>query len=218
MWPGDEIKKYTNNISSLAQHATLLATDGSGGPYASAVLRQVTSAVAVVATHQDLNGNTIVEDVAVQGSQVPGAQTVPRAELHAAIQAAQLAPTGAVVLSDSQYTVQGARHFDPQRLITSSNGDLWEWLAEARVNKTVDIHKVRAHAEADVLAGRLPTVHYLHNSVADAMADSTAEILPPPTTSRRQMSCGPTWLTLLPFAWPTLRRRSSSTDPLQIGT
>ena len=130
-------------------------------------------------------GNVVVDEVAVQGSQVPGAQTVPRAELHAAIQAAQLAPTGAVILSDSQYTVQGSRHFDPHRLITSSNGDLWEWLAEARVNKTVDIHKVRAHAEAEVLAGRLPTVHYLHNSVADAMADSTAELLAPHDLGRQ---------------------------------
>jgi ribonuclease HI len=165
----------TQGFTTTAATSPTLATDGSGGPAYQAHSRRVTAAVAAV--NFDAAGLE-VRDVHFQASDIPGRQTVPRAELFALILAKSAASTSSPtkVQCDSAYSVKGAQAYDTERLNSSYNGDLWAKYASI-ANSTVRVDKVPAHAEKQTLAGHLPAASYIRNAVADAAADAAADLL-----------------------------------------
>ena len=107
----------------------------------------------------------------------PGRSTVPRTELWAATAGLSHCAEGAAmrVIPDARYVMhgQGPPHRRRQ-LHNGANGDLWKafdaTVADRRL--TLDLEKVRAHAEELVLTGRMPLQRYLGNALADALRPS----------------------------------------------
>ena len=109
-----------------------------------------------------------------------GPQTVPRAELWAAICANRIVSQSDSAeqwtYCDSSYTVKGINNESQEGLLKGSNGDLWkiqsdEWRPNHR------IAKIKAHAEEQVMEGVMDAESYLLNAVADASADACADAL-----------------------------------------
>ena len=144
--------------------------------------RRVTAAVAVVKIEEkekDGAKQMQIKSLDIKATDVPGKQTVPRAELWAALQAKHAIGEGqsATIWSDSAYVVRGGQAYDPEQLHSSYNGDLWQQWDFTNQDAKVGIDKVRAHGEHQVLAGMLDIELYLHNAWADAAADAAADIL-----------------------------------------
>ena len=83
------------------------------------------------------------------GGQVPGKQTVPRAELWAAIQVTAAADeTIEIDIGiDASYVTKGVLNMD--KLSCGNNGDLWSILARpvgGRLGRTL-FHKIPSHTE-----------------------------------------------------------------------
>ena len=129
-----------------------------------------------------------VDAIAVANSEVPGEQTLPRAEFWADIMANRLNQNhkiqpaeGRTNLIDALYVVRGAQKESEDRLLEGANDDLWQIrdderaCQDRRLNRAAE--KVKAHAQRPVLEGRLDPEKYLRNVVADAAADSYASRL-----------------------------------------
>ena len=107
---------------------------------------------------------------------VPGSvQSVPRAELYAAIQALKAAESPNITLfSDCKYFVDYSEK-EPSLLRTVANGDLWDEFLKLSVNKNVNVVKVKAHCTLeDVRNGVIQWEHYVGNSYADTLAGEGA--------------------------------------------
>lgn len=114
--------------------------------------------------------------------EVPGAQTVPRAELWAAVQVRRHMSGAALpawtLRPDATYVhlpLAGQR--DRQRLRTGGNGDLWQHLdiVEAECAGSWKSVKVAAHADlADIAAGRGKVADVVTNHLADSAARAAA--------------------------------------------
>ncbi len=83
----DELTKLeTDNFARLSAGPALTATDGSGGPASVPRATQRCGAGAAAIRAAEPPGEPVqIEEVALAASEVPGAQTVPRAELLADI-------------------------------------------------------------------------------------------------------------------------------------
>ena len=107
---------------------------------------------------------------------LPGpTQTVPRAELYAAIQALEVAELPEVTLfSDCKYFVDYSSK-EPSLLRSAANGDLWDDYLKLTEHRTVNVVKVKAHCTIeDVRNGIIQWEHYIGNSYADVLAGEGA--------------------------------------------
>ena len=98
---------------------------------------------------------------------MPGAHSVPRAELIALVWAVEAAPDGLEARSDCQYVVRGARRLQEGAagvLMEGRHGDLWQ---------PVRVRWVPSHRKLlEVPASKI--VHVLANDVADTLAKPAA--------------------------------------------
>ncbi len=112
---------------------------------------------------------------------MPGAQTVPRAELWAACMVAEMIPNGngATIKADADYVVKGmSEHPRQAKLRRGRNGGLWSRLLDGLASRssTLEATKVKAHIDpADAIRGKGDVADYLGNHVADAAAGAVAE-------------------------------------------
>ena len=125
-------------------------------------------------------GGLKVHDVGISTFSTPGRQTVPRAEVWAAIMAAHAAAHGQRISLhiDAAYVVKGLQRVHKQEALRcGTNGDLWDTLIELIETKKLIVTtvKVKSHAEMQVLRGEISIVHYLGNLLADAGADAAAD-------------------------------------------
>ena len=152
-------QKETYNFEHVAITSVTNATDGAGGPaYIPHEIRKVGSAVSYVNVVTS-DAGTRVTDIALKISEVPGKQTVPRAETWAGIMAYKASEPVRVVRktetkSDSLYFVRGFQKADRTCLINGTNGDLWNEFPNTEPSMHV-ITKVKAHAEKQVLTGNM---------------------------------------------------------------
>ena len=99
----------------------------------------------------------VIDQVGLQCSEVPGKQTVPRAELYGTILAREAAGGDQAldILCDAAYVVKGASNYNADQLDAGSNGDLWHRSGMlAHQKPATAVKKIKAHAEAEVLAGK----------------------------------------------------------------
>ena len=124
---------------------------------------------------------------------VPGAQTVPRAELQAATWASNF--VGAEqVKSDSAYVVHGAdkvkawldEGLAPPKLLHSTNADLWQaWALEAQLSGRTDVRKVTAHLSmGQAVRQNVDFEDYAGNACADALASVASSLNQAPEGTR----------------------------------
>ena len=85
----DDIQSFkTDNFEQLMSTSHMSATDGSGGPeWVPRDIRKVGAAAATIKMHENEGEPIKVLDIAFVASEVPGEQTVPRAELFGDIMA-----------------------------------------------------------------------------------------------------------------------------------
>ena len=143
-------------------------TDGSGGTHGTDVaLRRVGWGVALLATQR------LIPVGAMMGG-VPGAQTVPRAELMAVVKFLEKTRGSVVIFCDAMYVVKGwhkRKH--------SSNIDLWKRLDIVRETRpgVISIEKVKAHAtDADVESEQVSLEALGCNTIADVLAQRAAAL------------------------------------------
>ena len=122
-----------------------------------------------------------MHDVGISTSSTPGRQTVPRAEVWAAIMAAHAAAHGQRISLhiDAAYVVKGLQQVHRQEALRcGTNGDIWDTFIELIETKklTVTTFKMKSHAETQVLRGEVDLEHYLGNFLADGGAEVAAEI------------------------------------------
>ncbi len=173
--------RTTTNLESLLATTRHGYSDGSGG-VAEAVpsQRRVYSGAATYII--DGEGEEVTTGGLV--AEVPGKQTVPRAELWGASLLLSLAPRDGPfeITLDAAYVVNGlGRRIDRFR---GANGDLWAILArmiDARGGAT-EISKVKSHvlrdAREQVAARAHNWRHILGNELADAAADAGPALFP----------------------------------------
>ena len=93
--------------------------------------------------------------------------------------AAQAAPDGSrlTIRIDAAYVVKGMATEHRARLLQGANGDLWALLIETIRCKSLEVDpaKVKAHAEKQVLLGKVELQEFLGNALADAGAGAAAE-------------------------------------------
>ena len=159
-------------------------SDGSGGELW--VPRQVRRAGAggAAVDFSFVNGIFTAHDVGVVLGDVPGRQTVPRAEaVGASMTLEACRPTYAELWSDAKYVVSGAQSRGEKRdgLLLGSNGDLWGQLGEVFDDQRhPPIRKVKGHRSIKaVVEGRVSMHEYVGNHLADAAADTAARLLQP---------------------------------------
>ena len=168
----------TANLDEVAKRVEVIGTDGSGGlAYLTKEARKMGCAVVQVDGETSGNGKIQVKDLSIQIAELPGKQTVPRAELWAAILANRLGKTlergCSVTHSDSLYTVRGANRECKSTLMEGSNGDLWR-IQQGEQDNSQRLEKVKAHNEAGVLNGNANPYLFLVNALADASAEVSA--------------------------------------------
>ena len=91
-------------------------------------------------------GGLKVHDVGISTSGTPGKQTVPRAELWAAIMAAQAAAYEQHISLhiDAAYVVKGLQHVHRQEALRcNANGELWDILIELIEAKKLKVTTVK---------------------------------------------------------------------------
>ena len=176
----DHTATSTPGFTELLMAQQVAYTDGSGGPkWTPKGIRNTGSAIATMRLTNEPS-RIKVRGVGIATSSTPGRQTVPRAEVWAAIMAAHAATDGQCISlhADASYVVKGLQQVHKQEALRcGSNGDLWDTLLELIEAKhlTVTTYKVKSHAEVQVLLGDIDTEHYLGNLLADAGADAAAE-------------------------------------------
>ena len=108
-------------------------TDGSGGPnWLPKGAKTTGSAVATMRLSSEPGGLKVHDD-GISTSSTPGRQTVPRAEVWAAIMTAQAATCGQQISLhiDAAYLVKGIQQVHKHEALRGgANGDLWDTLIE----------------------------------------------------------------------------------------
>ncbi len=124
------------------------------------------------------------------GGQVPGKQTVPRAELWGGIQTLIRAhPEWPVDLGiDAAYVTKGCTNRGV--LVQGSNGDLWRLIYDIIDNRSgsTNIFKIKSHLEDEgpkaIQLNKISFIDMVGNSLADAVAEETASRVKP------DLNCG----------------------------
>ena len=129
------------------------------------------------------DSNSSIDKIVVFGGQVPGRQTVPRAELWAAINMLKLA-NEALDLSigiDASYVTKGIDNID--RLAKGENGDLWSILAQLQSKRsgTLTLFKLKSHLDEEgpkaLSEGRISFHNLLGNALSDEAASHTNKVV-----------------------------------------
>ena len=137
-------------------------------------------------------GIPVFSNIQGLGGEVPGDQTVPRAEAWAAtVLMTRIHPNGVARLGiDASYVTNGAHN--RTRLEKGMNGDLWGLffaLLDLRSSE-VDCHKVSSHIEGVGLKavewGHAELIDLIGNALADEAAELTAKLLRPSTEANKQ--------------------------------
>ena len=158
----------------------LWGTDGSGGKYGNAMhlMRCGWGAACtrpnpmhpsvVYGMYGDLPSYSDEED----------SQTVPRAEIHALIQAVSIEDgVDKIIYVDSEHVVTGAN--SKEKAMKSANMDLWEkhWSLVEQQRCTIMVRRVKAHRDDEYLLSRPSEIcKFLANRAADWLADQDAAL------------------------------------------
>ena len=122
------------------------------------------------------------------GGQVPGKQTVPRAELWGATQIlSKVGKSNIQIPIDAKYVTRGIAHRSD--LVQGPNGDLWSILFQLIDERSVvtDFIKVKSHAGPSVIMqNKIAFHHMLANSLADVVAEEAAKRLLPDLNLERK--------------------------------
>ena len=161
-------------------------TDGAGGKYSTDPrIRRVGFGAAQV-------GRSISGAFSVLGflcGSFAGKQTVPRAELFAIYNIILIASGNVNIYTDHKNHVDRYRKGIAACLV-SAQGDIWALIFEAiaRRGSTVNIYKVKAHADVyDVVSGLITPIQLYGNYAADAAAESGAEFCQVPDAFAEQV-------------------------------
>ncbi len=171
-------------VGEAAAASGAVFSDGSGGErYVPQQIRRAGAGGAAVDFNYD--GTSFrAHKVGLVLGEVPGRQTVPRAELTGAeLILNEAAPGRPALWSDASYVVSGAAASGPrlEALLTGANGDLWGALFDVfDPEEHPAVGKVKGHRSISaVLEGRLSIEAYVGNHLADAAADAAAQLLQP---------------------------------------
>ena len=170
---GSQKTAATGNFGDIASDSKHNYTDGSGGSSHTPIeLRKAGCAVAVVQHDGD-----VIKNVGIKVAEIPGKQTVPRAELLAATMAAADFSANEphhTTFSDAMYVVKlaAAGEIMPK----DANKDLRKEFLRTNSEKR-RVVKVKAHAEVQVLRGDTDIPTYIGNLCADVGAGAIAEVL-----------------------------------------
>ena len=176
--PGDrKVVQFDDHAPSAK-----LYTDGAGGDGKVArAARKAASAVAAVTFNAVSLGARVIRHVAqvtYRACGVPGDQTVPRAELGAAILAAQV-PRCTGFATDSMYVQRADEQDGPARVMDGPNGLMWLEYFQSKLALGVKgpfARKVKAHDEEAFLQGLVDPEDFIGNLVADRVAGVTADM------------------------------------------
>ena len=157
-------------------------TDGSGLKGSAEECKRITGgAVAMVSYANEAAEALVITDASLKAFEVPGRQTVPRAELYAATVAARafqgLGNREGITKVDAAYIMncvkQGEKNMADEY---SQNADLRGLFAEARQNVHQSVMNVKSHNEKQLVRGEMDPVDYLGNLLADLGASVAAEM------------------------------------------
>ena len=108
---------------------------------------------------------------------LPGqVQSVPRAELYAAVQAIEGCSSADITLvSDNKYFVDGTDK-EWRKVQCAPHADLWQrWFEAVELKSSVTVHKVKSHGTAEeIKSGLIPWDYYVGNAYADVLANEGA--------------------------------------------
>ena len=140
----------STNFKQVLDIAGAGYTDGAGAAkHISKSIAQVSFGAACFTLHPTGSADFILSNLACLGGQVPGRQTIPRAELWGAIQMLIRAnpAAGTTIGIDAAYVTKGTHN--RQKLICGPNGDLWSILYEIIDSRTgtTNLFKVQAHLD-----------------------------------------------------------------------
>ncbi len=176
----------SGNFKEVIERSGRAYSDGSGGP--KEVPKEVTqvSFGAVAFDFCILDQLSFeIANLAVIGGQVPGRQTVPRAELWGGIQTLLRTPSYASLDLgiDAKYVTQGVK--SRGKLCSGDNGDLWSItynIIDSRAGPT-NIFKVSSHLEDQgascIIQDKINFLDLAGNALADAVAEKVAVMIKP---------------------------------------
>jgi hypothetical protein len=171
----------TGNVDEVLNGAGVAYTDGSGGPRSAPKGHPVAGSGVAAIRWEAQEDKIVVDDVAVLASEVPGRQTVPRAELWATNLVADRAATGTRCTNkaDASYVVHNWSDAKRRgRMSATVNGDLWHKLQSTVKEREVDLTtlKVEAHVDPEAMVNEERSIgDFLGNHLADAAAGAAAE-------------------------------------------
>ena len=149
------------------------------------------------------------------GGQVPGRQTVPRAELWGAIQilSRKDEKSSIQIPTEAKYVMRGVIHRGD--LEQGPSGDLWSILFQLIDERSgvTDVIKVKSHLEDDgpsvITQNKIGFDHMLANSLADVVAEEAATRLPPDLNLK---NAKPKRLNASESGWPNVWRWCKQTS------
>ena len=193
----NEVKMWESvDFSACAQNRVLFASDGSGKSRKTPqTLRQVAFGVATFDMHIGNDTSFTLQQTGYLGGQVPGKQTVPRAELWGAIQILSKVDgkSNIQIPIDAKYLTRGIAHRGD--LVQGPNGDLWSILFQLIDERSgvTDFIKVKSHLEdagpSAIKQNKIAFHHMLANSLADVVAAEVAKRLLPDLNLERTAMC-----------------------------
>ena len=174
----NEVRMWESvDFDACAKNHVLIASDGSGGSRKTPqTLRQVAFGVATFDVQICSDTSFTLQHTGNSGGQLPGRQTVPRAELWGAIQILSRVDrkTNIQIPIDAKYVTRGIIHRGD--LEQGSNGDLWTILFQLIDGRSgvTDVIKVKSHLEdagpSVIKQNKIACHHMLANSLADVVA------------------------------------------------
>ena len=180
------------DFSTCAINHVLFASDGTGRSRKTPqTLRQVAFGVATFDMHISNDTSFTLQQTGYLGGQVPGKETVRRAELWGAIQIlSKVGKTNIQIPIDAKYVTRGIAHRGD--LVQGPNGDLWSDLFQMTDERSgvTDFIKVKSHLEdagpSVIKQNKIAFHHTLANSLADVVAEEAAERLLPDLNLERK--------------------------------
>ena len=183
----------SSGFKVCASDNVLIASDGSGGSRETPKsVRQVAFGVATFSLQPLSDTSFKLLRTEFLGGQVPGRQTVPRAEQRGAIQILSRVyeKSNIQIPIDAKYVTRGIAHRGD--LEQGPNGDLWSILFQLIGERSgvTDVIKVKSHLEvvgpSVITQNKIGFHHMLANSLADVVAEEAAKRLPPDLNLERK--------------------------------
>ena len=177
------------DFSTCPSNHVLFPSDGSGG---SRKTPQTLRQVATFDRHISNDTSFTLQQTGYLGGQVPGKQTIPRAELWGAIQILSRVDgkTNIQIPIDAKYVTRGIAHRGG--LVQGPNEDLWSILFQLIDERSgvTDFIKVKSHLEdagpSVIKQNKIAFHRMLVNSLADVVAEEAAKRLLPDLNLERK--------------------------------